>query len=150
MQSLILYEPDLKIERTFRLRKKKQRIEEQRREVRRNPTNMAGGRGDQRRALWDFVIPGAQGIASSITCPNIDANNFELKLALISMVQQSQFGWTPLEDPSPHLLVILELCGTLKVNEVSTDTVRIHLFPSSLRDKARTWLHSLPSGCITT
>jgi len=50
---------------------------------------MAGGGGDQRRTLRDFVTPGVQGIASSIARPIVDANNFELIPALISMVQQS-------------------------------------------------------------
>ena len=32
----------------------------------------------------------------------IDDNNFELKLALINMVQQQQFGGSPLEDSNGH------------------------------------------------
>jgi len=106
--------------------------------------------GDQRRTLHDFATPGVQGITSSIACPAIDANNFELKLALISIVQHSQFGETPLEDPNLHLSVFLEVCDTLKLNGVSSDTIRLRLFPFSFRDKARAWLHCLPSGCITT
>ena len=42
-------------------------------------------------------------MASSIVRPTVDNNNFKRKLALISMVQQSQFGGTPLEDPNMHL-----------------------------------------------
>ena len=99
MQSLILYEPDAEIERTFRLRRKKQRIEEQRCEARRN-SSMAG---EERRTLSDFVAPRVQRNASSIARPAVGANNFELEPALISVVQQSQFGGTPLEDPNLHL-----------------------------------------------
>jgi len=58
---------------------------------------MAGGDGKQRRTLRDFVTPGVQGIASSIAYPNVEANNFELRPALVSMVHQSQFGGTPLK-----------------------------------------------------
>jgi len=97
-----LYERDPKIERTFRLRRKKQRIEEQRRVARKNPINMAGGEDDQRRTLRDFVTPRVQVIASSITHPTVDANNFELKAALISRVQQSQFEGTSLAGPNLH------------------------------------------------
>jgi len=111
---------------------------------------MAGGGGDQIRTLRDFVTPGVQGIATSITRPTIDANNFELIPALILMVQQSQFGRTPLEDPNLHLSVFLEVCDMLKLNGVSANANLLRLFPFSLRDKARAWLHSLPSGCITT
>ena len=88
MRSLILYEPDPEIERTFRLKRKKQRIEEQRREAGRN-SNLVG---EEIRTLCDFITPGVQGIASSIARPAVDANNFELKPALISVEQQSQFG----------------------------------------------------------
>ena len=65
------------------MRRKTQRIEEQRCKVRRN-SSMAG---EERRTLCDFVTPGVQGIASSIARPAADANNFELKPALISIVQ---------------------------------------------------------------
>jgi len=83
MRSLILYEPNPEMERTFRLRRKKQRIKEQRRETRRN----SGMAGEVRRTLHDFVTPGVQGIALSIARPAVDGNNFELKPTPISMVQ---------------------------------------------------------------
>ena len=78
------------------------------------------------------------------------AHNFELKSALISMVQQYQFRGTSLGDPNLHRSVFLEVCDVLKLNGVSTDAIRLLLFPFSLRDKARSWLHSLPSVCVTT
>jgi len=53
-----------------------------------------------------------------------------------------------LEDSNIQLAVFLEGCDTLKLNEVSTDAIRLRLFAFSLWDKARAWLHSLPSGCI--
>jgi len=87
MRSPFLYEPDPEIERTFRLRRNKKKIEEHRRKARRISTNMVGGGGDQRRTLRDFVAPKVQGIASSIARPYVDADNFELKPVLISMVQ---------------------------------------------------------------
>jgi len=68
--------------------KRKKKIEEQRCAARRSSPNMATGGGDQRWTLRDFVTPGVQGIASSIAHLNINANNFKLKPALISMVQQ--------------------------------------------------------------
>jgi len=148
MRSSISYEPDPEIKRTFLLRRKKQRIEEQRREARRN-SNMAGGEGDRRRTLRDFIAPRVQGIASSIACSVVDANNFELKPALISMVH-SHFGVAPFEDPKLHLSVFLEVCDTLMLNGVSSDAIRLCLFPFSLSNKARAWLLALPSWCITT
>ena len=55
-----------------------------------------------------------------------------------------------MEDPNLHLSVFLEVCDTLKINGESIDAIRLRLFPFSLRDKARAWLHSLPPGSIST
>jgi len=79
----------------------------------------------------------------------MEANNFELKPTLISMVQQCQFGGTLLVDPDLHLSVFLEVCDIVKLNGVSTDAIWLRLFPFSLGDKARVWPHSLHPGCIT-
>ena len=80
----------------------------------------------------------------------IDANNFELKPALISMVQQQQFGGSPSEDPNGHLSNFLQLCGSIKMNGVDHNVIKLKLFPFSLRDKARNWFHNLMSGSIDT
>jgi len=109
---------------------------------------MAGGEDAQRRTLRDYVTPGAHSQTPGITIPPVAANNFELKPALISMVQQSQFGGSLMEDPNLHLSVFFEVCDTLKINGASTDAIRLHVFPFSLRDKVRAWLHFLPPGSI--
>ena len=41
-----------------------------------------------------------QHVTSSVAHPNVEAHNFELKSALISMVQQSPLGGSPMEDPN--------------------------------------------------
>lgn len=55
-----------------------------------------------------------------------------------------------MEDANLHLSIFIEVCSTLKVQNVNDNTIRLKLFPFSLRDKARAWLHSLPAGSITT
>ena len=55
-----------------------------------------------RRALWDFALPGTQGSQTSIARPAVNANNFEIKPSLIQMIQQSQFGGNAVEDPNAH------------------------------------------------
>ncbi|XP_042426035.1 uncharacterized protein LOC122013888 [Zingiber officinale] len=104
----------------------------------------------ENKLLRDYAAPSARGLRSSIRRPPIEANNFELKPALLNMIQQHQFGVAPTEDPNLHMEVFLEFCETLKYNGASADAIRLRLFPFSLRDKARAWLHSLPSDCITT
>ena len=75
---------------------------------------------------------------SRIHHQSIDVNNFELKLALINMVQQQQqFGGSPSEDPNRHLSNFLQLCGMIKMNGVDHNVIKLKLFPFSLKDKAR-------------
>jgi len=104
----------------------------------------------QGRTLWDFITPEVQGISSTITRSTVEMNNFELRPVLISMVQQSQFGGSPMEDPNVHLSIFLEVCDTLKLNGVLTDAIRLWLFSFSLKDKAWAWLHLLPPNSIRT
>lgn len=43
------------------------------------------------------------------------------------------------EDPNEHLVDFLLLEDTIKINGVIGDALRLHLFPFSLRDKAKSW-----------
>ncbi|MED6226893.1 hypothetical protein PIB30_108230, partial [Stylosanthes scabra] len=52
--------------------------------------NMADN--NQRSTLADYTNPTTTSCGSSIVWPNVDANNFELKPALVQLVQQNQFG----------------------------------------------------------
>ena len=132
-RNIIPFDP--KIERTFRSQRKKKVLA------------MANGEQNaQPRTLKDYVRPIVNDNYSGVRRQTINANNFELKLALISMVQQAQFSGSPLDDPNIHL----EICDTVKMNGVTEDTIRMRLFPFSLRDKVRGWLQSLQPGSITS
>ena len=71
--------------------------------------------------------------------PSIEANNFELKHALITMVQQHRFTGHPSEDPNEHLGRFLRLANTMKLNGVNPDVMKLQLFPFSLRDIVASW-----------
>ena len=102
------------------------------------------------RALQEYTMPTPGDNMSSIVRPTVDANNFEIKPAIIQMVSQFQFGGLPSEDPNAHLAQFLEICDTFKMNGVSSDAIKLRLFPFSLRDKAKLWLHSLAPQSINT
>ena len=102
------------------------------------------------RALQKYTMPTPGDNMSSIVRPTVDANNFEIKPAIIQMVSQFQFGGLPSEDPNAHLAQFLEICDTFKMNGVSSDAIKLRLFPFSLRDKAKLWLHSLAPQSINT
>ena len=69
---------------------------------------------------------------SRIARQQINANNFELKPPLISVVQQNQFGENALVDPNAHLAIFLEIYDAIKMNGVPDDAIRLRLFPFSL------------------
>ncbi|MED6202287.1 hypothetical protein PIB30_103786, partial [Stylosanthes scabra] len=51
--------------------------------------NMADNANNQRKTLADYTNPTTTSCGSSIVLPNVDANNFELKPALVQLVQQN-------------------------------------------------------------
>ena len=71
--------------------------------------------------------------------PNINVGdvNFELKSSLINMVQASPFCGKPNEDANAHLQNFLELCKIVTIHGVTTDIIRLYLFPFSLLGKAK-------------
>ena len=97
--------------------------------------------------LWRPII---QEEYSTIRQPTVDANNFELKPSLITMVQQHQFTGHPTEDINEHLGRFLRMANTVKLNGVRPEVIKLHLFPFSLRDIAATWYESLPYGSVDT
>ena len=145
---------DTELEKTFRsLRKTKiaenaamaderhYQTEEQRTAARRPPIT------DTMEGFWRPII---QEEYSAIRQPTIDENNFELKPALITMVQQHQFTGHPTEDPNEHLGRFLRMANTVKLNGVRPEVIKLHIFPFYLRDIAATWYESLPYGLVDT
>ena len=80
--------------------------------------------------------------------PTIEANNFELKPALITMVQQHQYISHPSEDPNEHIGIFMRMTNTVKLNRVRPEVIKLQLFPFSLRDVVVTWFKSLPYGSV--
>ncbi|XP_060182485.1 uncharacterized protein LOC132612180 [Lycium barbarum] len=103
------------------------------------------------RILRDYARPDHFEGESSVRRPPIAANNFEIRTYLIQTIQNScQFTGDVSEDPHSHLIDFLELAETCRYNGVTTDAIRLRLFPFSLKGEAKTWLRGLPRGSITT
>ena len=100
--------------------------------------------------MQDFVSPNMQGDQTPIMRPAVAANNFEIKPAMIQMIQNSPFHGLPHEDPFGHMSRFLEYCSTFKMNGVQPDAIRLILFPFSLMERAKRWFTSLPANSITT
>jgi hypothetical protein len=99
------------------------------------------------RTLKEYATPSTEEPTTVIVYPDVEGNNFEIKPALLHLVQQNQFSGSPAEDPNLHISTFLRLSGTIKANQ---EAVRLHLFPFSLRDRASAWFHSLEKGSITS
>ena len=93
--------------------------------------------------FWRLVI---QEEYSAVRQPAIEANNFELKPTLITLVQKNQFTGYPTEDPNEHMGRFLRMANTIKLNGVRSEVIKLQLFPFSLRDIVATWFESLPYG----
>ena len=99
--------------------------------------------------MKNFWRPVIQDEYSTIRQPTIKANNFELKPALITMVQQHQYIGHPCEDPNEHMGRFLRMANTIKLNGVRAEVIKLHLFIFFLlRDVATNWFESLPFGSV--
>ncbi|XP_061339058.1 uncharacterized protein LOC133285788 [Gastrolobium bilobum] len=101
------------------------------------------------RTLGDYMNSARVPQTASIVRPHMEANNFELKPALLQLIQKDQFAGGSTKNPYSHLEGFLFYCDMLKMNGVSRDAILLRLFPCSLKDEAKAWLHSLPEGSIT-
>ena len=83
------------------------------------------------RTLREFSAPTIANIHTGPTV-NVGDNGFELKPALINMVQVNQFCGKDHEDASAHLQHFLEICSTFTIKGVTQDAILLCLFPFSL------------------
>jgi hypothetical protein len=83
------------------------------------------------KTLREFSAPTTANIRT-VPIVNIGDNGFELKPALINMVQGSQFCGNAHEDVSVHLQHFLEIYSTFTIKGVAKDAILLCLFPFSL------------------
>ena len=94
--------------------------------------------------MEDFWRPIIQEEYSAVRQPSIEANNFEPKPALITMIQQHQFTGHPSEDPNEYMGRFMRMANTFKLNGVRPEVINLQLFLFSVRDVAATWFDPLP------
>ena len=70
--------------------------------------------------------------------PAISVESCDINAALLNLVTKDQFSDTPNEDAASHLKTFVELCDMQNKKDVENDTVKLKLFPFSLRDCAKT------------
>ncbi|KAI9186206.1 hypothetical protein LWI28_014864 [Acer negundo] len=95
---------------------------------------------DQARTLRDFMNPTRTGAPSCIFYPP-DASHFHFKPGIIQLLPN--FHGLEAENLYLHLREFEEVCNIRNVINCSMNTIRLKLFPFSLKEKAKTWLQNL-------
>jgi hypothetical protein len=88
------------------------------------------------KTLREFFAPTTANIPTGPTV-NVGEDGFELKPALINMVQANQFCGKAHKDANAHLQHFLEICSTFTIKGVSKDAILLRLFPFSLWGKVK-------------
>ncbi|XP_073014575.1 uncharacterized protein [Primulina eburnea] len=166
---LLIFDPEIEIT-ARRLRKVRreeiQTMAENREDARYNPPDAI--------PIRDHFRPVINNHYSGIARGTINANNFELKPALINMVQHNQFAGTATSDLHVHLRTFLKITDTIEIstfrqsdfeqlyeawerykellrrcpNHGFEDWVQIELFYNGLNGQTRTTVDAAASGTI--
>ncbi|KAL4353488.1 hypothetical protein GQ457_06G010630 [Hibiscus cannabinus] len=103
----------------------------------------------QNRSIRDHLLPDLGNLNLGIVTPKIQVAQFELKPVMFNMLNSiGQFGGSPHEDARQHLRSFIEVCDSFRQQGVHEDVLWLKLFPYSLRDRARLWFNSIPSGSV--
>ena len=88
---------------------------------------------------WGVCTPNDHYLRAPISQASLTAENYEIKLNLLNLIQHNQFGGSASQDASMLLNTFFELCDMMRLKDVETSAVNLHLFPFSLRWKAKEW-----------
>ncbi|GJY40743.1 reverse transcriptase domain-containing protein [Tanacetum coccineum] len=92
------------------------------------------------RTMAELLQAPTEGYEDAIVIPAILAENFELKHGLLNLVTSKQFYEFEKEDPHAHIRWFNKI----------TSTIKLILFPFSIKGAARIWLEKEPPRSILT
>jgi hypothetical protein len=93
------------------------------------------------RTIREFSAPSNTNVPTGPTT-TVGDGNFELKLALINMVQANPFSSKPNENANAHLQHFLEVSRTFTIGGVTDDAICLRLLTFSLFRKAEQWFYA--------
>ncbi|GKA49959.1 reverse transcriptase domain-containing protein [Tanacetum coccineum] len=102
------------------------------------------------RTVSELLQAPTEGYRDAIVLPAILAENFELKVMLLTLVTSRQFHGFERDDPHSHIRWFNKITSTLKYKNVPHDAIKLMLFPFSLEGAARIWLEKEPPRSIHT
>ncbi|XP_050111781.1 uncharacterized protein LOC126590347 [Malus sylvestris] len=99
--------------------------------------------------LGDSLTAHTTNIPSCITYPAVEEGTaFEIKQHMLNILPT--FHGLSSDDPNMHIAEFLMGCKNILVRGFSAESIKLRLFPYTLKDQARRWLLTLPTGSITT
>ncbi|GJS93838.1 reverse transcriptase domain-containing protein, partial [Tanacetum coccineum] len=101
---------------------------------------------DDNRTMAQLLEAPTEGYENAIVVPEITADNFELKHGLLTLVQNKQFFGHDKEDPHAHIRYFNKITSP----ERPKSSVKLMLFPFSLKGATRIWLEKEPPRSIQT
>ncbi|GJY22862.1 hypothetical protein Tco_0396520 [Tanacetum coccineum] len=102
------------------------------------------------RTMSELLQAPTEGYGDAIVLPPILAENFELKVGLLTLVTSSQFHSFQRDDPHSHIRWFNKITSTLKYKNVPHDAIKLMLFLFSLEGAARICLEKEPPRSIHT
>ncbi|GJS77314.1 hypothetical protein Tco_0727195 [Tanacetum coccineum] len=102
------------------------------------------------RPMEELLQAPTDGVGDAIAVPPVLANQFKLKIGLLNLVTAIRYHVLNNMKPHSHIRRFMKITQTIKLNNVSSDVVKLLLFPFSLEGAARTWLEKEPPNSITT
>ncbi|GKE09002.1 reverse transcriptase domain-containing protein [Tanacetum coccineum] len=105
---------------------------------------------DDNRTMAQLLEAPTEGYEDAIVVPEITADNFELKHALLTLVQNKKIFEHDKEDPHAHIRYFNKITSTMKFPNVPSTSVKLMLFPFSLEGAAQIWIEKEPPRSILT
>nr|GEY64964.1 reverse transcriptase domain-containing protein [Tanacetum cinerariifolium] len=102
------------------------------------------------RTMEELLHEPTDGYGEAIVIPEILAENFEIKMNLLQLVQANKFHGFERDNPHTHISNFKRMTATLKYRDVPNDAIMPMLFPYSLEGAARVWYEKEPPNSILT
>ncbi|GJS02133.1 hypothetical protein Tco_0318641 [Tanacetum coccineum] len=105
---------------------------------------------DDQRTMAELLQAPTEGYGDAIVIPAILMENFELKHGLLNLVTSKQFYGFEKEDPHAHIHWFNKITSTIKYRDVPNSSIKLMLFPFSIKGAARIWLEKESPRSILT
>ncbi|XP_020413479.1 uncharacterized protein LOC109947514 [Prunus persica] len=114
-----------------------------------NESNMALELPAAGRPLRESLEARATDVPNCIVYPEQEeGDSFEIRHHMLEILPT--FRGLPNEDANIHIAKFIVGCKNILIRGFSAEAIKLRLFPFTLKDKAETWLFTLPANSITT